>query len=110
MSGYAEAALNRAYASAARERASAARSVKQGEQHPAPSKRDFTGLADRVSALRERTAAAADRLAETEEQVARVNDELAAREPGNPEYKRRADEAREAMRRARETARKYSSS
>jgi hypothetical protein len=105
----AEAALNRAYASDARERASAARSVKRGEQHPAPSARDFTDLADRVSALRERTATAAARLAETEEPVARVHDRLAAREPENPEYKRRADEAREAMRQAREIARKYSS-
>jgi chromosome segregation ATPase len=95
---------------AARERASAARSAERGEQRPAPLKRDFTDLADRVSALRKRTAAAAARLAETEEQIARVNDELAAREPGKPGYKRRADEAREAMRRARETEQKYSSS
>ena len=75
-----------------------------------PPRRDFTDLAVRVSALRDRTAAAAARLAETEEQVARVNDELASRHPGNPEYKRLASEARDAVRRAREIERKYSSS
>jgi fused signal recognition particle receptor len=106
----AEAALDRAYADAARKRASAARPVKQGEQHPAPQQRDLTDLAGRISALRERTAAAAARLAETEEQVVRVHDELAARDPGNPEYKWLADDARGAARRARETERKYSSS
>jgi hypothetical protein len=101
----AEAALNRAYAHAARQRASEARSVKRGEQQ-----RDFTDLADHVSALRERTAAAAARLAETEELVARIHDSLASHNPGNPEHKRLANEAREAMRRAREIERKYSSS
>jgi len=106
----AEAALNRAHAGAARKRATAARSVKRGERHPAPPRRDFTDLAVRVSALRDRTAAAAARLAETEEQVARINDELASRDPGNPQYKRLASEARDAMRRAREIERKYSSS
>ncbi len=106
----AEAALGRAYARAARERASTARSMKRGEHQPPLPQREFTGLADHVSELRERTAAAAARLAVTEEQVARVYDELAARDPGNREYERRANEAREAMRRARETARKYSSS
>jgi len=105
-----EAALDRAYASAAREQANIARAVMRGQQHPAPQQRDLTDLANRVSALRKRTAAAAARLAETEELVAHVHDELAAREPGNPEYKRRANEAREAMRRARETERKYSGS
>ncbi len=106
----AEAAFDRAYASAARERARIVRAVMRGQQHPAPRQRDLTDLFDRVSELRRRTAAAAARLAETEELVAHVHDELAAREPGNPEHKRRADEAREAMRRARETARKYSRS
>jgi hypothetical protein len=106
----AEAALNRAFARTARERASAARSVKRGEQYPDPRQHDFTGLADRVSTLRERTPAAAARLAETEELVARVHDKLASQEPGNPAHERRANEAREAMRRAREIARKYSSS
>jgi hypothetical protein len=75
---------------------------------PRPS--DISKLADRVSALRTKTAAAAAQLAKTEEQVARTQDKLAFREPGNPQHKRRADEAREAMRRARETERKYSSS
>jgi hypothetical protein len=83
--------------------------VKRGDQHPVSRQRDFTDLADRFSALRNRTAAVAARLAETEEHVARAHDELAARDPGNPDYVRRADEAREAMRRARETERKYSS-
>ena len=106
----AEAAVRRAYAGAARVRASAARSVKRGEQHPASQQRDFADLVDRLSTLRGRTAAAAARLAETEEQVARINDELAARDPGNPKYKRLASEAREAMRRARKVERKYSSS
>jgi hypothetical protein len=84
--------------------------VTRGGQHPAPRRRDFTDLADRVSALRKRTEAAAARLASAEEQAARIYDELAARDPGNPEHKRLAGEAREAMRRARETQRKYSSS
>jgi len=106
----AEAALNRAYVGAARERANVARSVKRGEQRPVPQQRDFTDMADRVSALRQRTAAAAAGLAKTEEQAARVLDELAARDPGNPEHKRLANEAREAMRRARETEWKYSNS
>jgi len=106
----AEAALNRAYAGAARERANVARSVKRGEQRPEPQQRDFTDMADRASALRQRTAAAAAGLAKTEEQAARVLDELAARDPGNPEHKRLANEAREAMRRARETEWKYSNS
>lgn len=105
----AEAALNRAIASAG-ERTSAAGSTKQGKQHAASRQHDFTDLANHVSALRKRTAAVAAQLAETEEQAARIHDELAAREPGNPDYKRLADEAREAMRRARETERKYSSS
>ena len=104
------AALNRAYASAARERTRVARLVKWGEQHPAPRQRDFTDLADRASALRKRTAAAAAQLANAEEHAARIYDEIAARDPGNPEHKRLADEAREAVRRARETERKYSSS
>ena len=69
---------------------------------------DFTELVGRVAALRKRTAAAAARLAETEEQVARTQDGLAFREPGNPEHKRRADQAREAVFRAREIERKYS--
>jgi len=80
----AEAALNRAYANAARKRASIARSVKRGEQHPASQQRDFTYLANRVSALRKRTAEAAAQLARTEVHAARILDELAAREPGNP--------------------------
>lgn len=63
-----------------------------------------------VLALRNRTAAAAARLAQTEQQVARIQDELASRDPRNPEHKRRADEAREAMRRARETEQKYKNS
>jgi hypothetical protein len=42
--------------------------------------------------------------------VARTQDELATRDPANPEHKRRAAEAREAMRRARETERKYGNS
>jgi G3E family GTPase len=106
----AEAALNRAVAHAARQRANIARSVMRGGQHPAPWQRDFTDLADHVSALRERTAAAAARLAETEELVARIHDSLASQNPRNPEHKRLANEAREAMRRAREIERKYSSS
>ena len=89
----AEAALSRARAHAARQRASVARSVMRGEQHLAPQQRDFTDLADHVSALRERTAAAAARLAETEELVARIHDRLASHNPGNPEHKRLADEA-----------------
>jgi hypothetical protein len=103
----AEAALGRACARAARRRANVARSVRQGEQRPVPQQHDFTGLVGRVSAMRNRTVAAAAQLARTEEQVARTQDELAARDPGNPEHKRRAGEAREAMRRARETERKY---
>ena len=106
----AEAALSRAYARTARQQANVARSVRQDEQRPVPQQSDLTELADRVSALRKRTAAAAARLALTEEHVARTYDELASRDPGNPEPRRRADEAREAMRRARETDRKYSSS
>jgi len=105
-----EAALDRAYARAARQRANVARSVRQGAQRPAPQPQDVTDLAGRVSAMRKRTAAAAAQLAKTEEQVARIQDQLAARDPGNPEHKRRASEAREAMRRARETERKYSNS
>jgi len=100
-----EASLNRAYAHAARQQASIARSVKRNEQQ-----RDFTDLAHHVAALRERTAAAAARLAETEELVARVHDSLAANNPENPGHKRLANEAREAMRQAREIERKYSSS
>jgi hypothetical protein len=57
--------------------------------------------------MRERIAAAAAQLAQTEERVARIQDQLASRDPGNPEHKRRASEAREAMHRARETERKY---
>jgi hypothetical protein len=106
----AEAALNRAYARAAREQASAARSANRGEQHPAPRQHNFTDLVGRFSALRKRTAAAAAQLAETEEQSAHMFDELAACDPGNPEHQRLADEAREAVRRAREIERKYSSS
>jgi hypothetical protein len=102
--------VRRAEAALSREQASAARSVTRSGQHPAARYRDVTDLADRVSALRKRTAAAAVRLASAEEQAARIYDELAAREPGNPELERLAGEAREAMRRARETERKYSSS
>ena len=83
--------------------------MKRDEQHPATRQRDFTDLADRVSELRERTAAAAARLANAEEHAVRTHDQIAARDPGNPEHKRLANEAREAMRRARETERKYSS-
>ena len=79
----AEAAVNRACASTAREQASAARSVNRGEQRPAIRQPDFADLANRVSALRKRTAAAAAQLARTEEQVVRIHDELAACEPGN---------------------------
>ena len=106
----AEAALNRAYARAARERASDVRSATRGEQHPPPRQHDFTDLVGRFSALRKRTAAAAAQLAETEEQSARMFDDLSARGPGNPEHQRLANEAREAVRRAREIERKYSSS
>jgi len=105
----AEAALSRAYANATRKRATIARSVKRGDQRPARQQRDFTDLADRVSALRQRTAEAAALLAATEEHAAHIFDELAAREPGNPEHKRLASEAREAVRRAREIEQKYSS-
>ena len=108
--GRAEAALDRAYARAARERANVARAAQPGDRYPAARPLDFTGLADRVSALRERTAAAAAQLAKSEDTVARVHDELAAREPANPEYKRLARQAREAARWARETEQKYSSS
>jgi hypothetical protein len=104
----AEAALDRAYAHANRQRANAARSVRQSEQRPVPQQHDFTDLVGRVSAMRKRTAAAAAQLARTEEQVSRIQDDLASRDPGNPEHKRRATEAREAMRRARETEQKYS--
>lgn len=104
----AEAMLSPAYASAAREQANVARAVKRGEQHPAPSQPDFTDLAGRVSELRKRTAKAAADLVKTEEQVARIHDELAARERGSPRHKRLADEAREAIRRARDIERKYS--
>jgi hypothetical protein len=106
----AEAALDRAYAHAARQQANVDRSVRRGEQRPVPQRRDFTELAGRVSELRKRTAAAAGLLAMTEEHVARTYDELASRDPGNPRHKRRADEARKAMRRARELERRYSSS
>ena len=104
----AEAALDRARTRAARQRTNLARSMRHGEQRPAPQQHDFTDLVGRVLAMRRRTAAAAAQLAQTEEQVARTQDDLAARDPGNPEHKRRADEARVAMRRARETERKYS--
>jgi hypothetical protein len=60
--------------------------------------------------MRKRTAATQPSLAKTEEQVARTQDELAARDPGSPEHKRRGAAAREAMRRARETERKYGTS
>lgn len=103
----AEAVLDRAHARANRQRANAARSVRQSEQRPVPQQHDLTDLVGRVSAMRKRTAAAAAQLAKTEEQVARSQDELTFRDPGNPEHKRRASEAREAMRRARETERKY---
>ena len=106
----AEAALGREYARAARQQANVARSVWQGEQRPVPQQRDVTDRIARVSAMRKRTAAAAARLAETEQQAARILDELAARDPGNLQQKRLADEAREAARRARESERKYSSS
>lgn len=104
------AALNRACASTAREQASVARSVNRGEQRPAIRQPDFADLANRVSALRKRTAAAAAQLARTEEQVVRIHAELAAREPGNPHHQRLANEAREAIRRAREIERKYGGS
>jgi hypothetical protein len=81
-----------------------------GKPRPVPQRHDFTELVGRVSALRKRTAAAAARLAETEQQVARTQDGLAFRDPGNPEHKRRADQAREALGRAREIERKYSGS
>ena len=103
----AEAVLNRAYARDARERANLARAVQRGEQPPGRQLVDATGLADRVSELRERTAAAAAQLANSEELVARVHDELAARDPGNPDYQRLARQAREAARWARETQRRF---
>ena len=68
------------------------------------------GLANRVSALREGTAAAAFLLADSEEEVARVHDWLASRDPGNPDCQRLDREAREAARSARETEWKYSKS
>jgi chromosome segregation ATPase len=103
----AEAMLKRAYARDARERANLARSIQLCEQHPVHRPVDVTVLAGRVSALRERTAAAAAQLAKSEELVARVHDELAARDPGNPDYKRLARQAREAARWARETERRF---
>jgi len=103
----AEAALKRAYAGADRDQASAARLVNPAELNPPLQQRNFANLADRVSALRHQTAAAAAHLAETEEQAARIYDGLAASKPGHPEYKRMAEEAREAMRRARDAEQKY---
>jgi ElaB/YqjD/DUF883 family membrane-anchored ribosome-binding protein len=105
----AEATLDRADARDARERANIARSVQQGEQHPAGQPVGATTSADRLSALRARTAAAAAKLAESEDLVARVHDEHAARDPGNPGYQHLAGRAREAARWAREIERKYSS-
>lgn len=106
----AEAALNRAYAHVARARARDSRAIWLGEQRPTGSHVEFGELIARVAALRERTAAAAAQLADSEEVVARVHDGLAAREPGNPEYKRLAREAREAARSAREAEQRYSNS
>jgi hypothetical protein len=104
----AEAALDRAHARASRERASADRARKVGELHPDRPRYDFSELADRVSELRHKTAAAAVHLAESEEAVARVHEELAAREPGNAEHQRVARDAGEAARRAREIERRFS--
>lgn len=106
----AEATLARAQARAARLRANVTRSVRAGEPPPGPPQRDVTDLARGVAAMRRKTAAAAAHLVETEQLVARIHEELAARDPGNPEHKRQANAAREAMRRARETERKYSDS
>ncbi len=103
------AGLRQAHVSAAPEQASVAGRAEPGNRHPFPRQREFAGLADRVSALRRRTAVAAARLASAEEEAARIFDEPAAREPGHPEHKRLASEARETMRRAREAERKYGS-
>jgi HEPN domain-containing protein len=102
--------LDRAYARDARQWESVARAVQRGDQRPGPRQHNLTELTDRVTAVRNRTAAAAAQLVNEEEQIARINDELASHDPGNPEYKRLADEAREAARRAREIARRYVSS
>jgi hypothetical protein len=106
----AEAAVTGAYVRAARERAGDARSAQRGEQYPDPRQHDFADLADYLSALRKKTAAAAARFAEVEEHAARVHDERASSDPGNPEHKRQASEARQVMRRDRETEGKYTSS
>lgn len=104
----AQARLDRALVTANRRRAAAARSRSEGT--PLGTREtDFPGLADRVSVLRRRTAEAAARLAETEERAARIFDEMAARDPGNRQLDRLANEARSAMRRAREIERRYSS-
>jgi len=105
-----EATINRASARAARGRANVARSARRTAGRRVYRQQDLAELADRFSALRERTAAAAAKLADNEEEVARFHDELASHEPANPEYMRLANEAREAARRAREYERKYGSS
>ena len=105
----AQARLDRALVSASRTRAAAARPRSAGKGAAVTGQPDFPGLADRVSTLRRRTAEAAARLAETEERAARIFDEMAARDPGNRELDRLANDARSAMRRAREIERRYSS-
>jgi hypothetical protein len=101
--------VRRAEAVLLRAEAQAAGSLELGDRRPAPPAAGVTGMAGRSSALRERTAAAAAQLARCEEITARVHDDLASRDPGNPQYRRLADEARRAARWAREMEQRYSS-
>jgi hypothetical protein len=63
---------------------------------------------DRAKVLREQALAAMEALAVNEDQIARVHEELAAsRLERRDEYRRSAEQARAAARRAREVVRKF---
>jgi hypothetical protein len=63
---------------------------------------------EQAKVLRERAMAAMEALAANEDQIARIHEELAASRPERrDEYRRTAEQARTAARRAREIVRKF---
>ena len=103
-----EAALRRAAARAQRNQAEIDRAVAQGERDLARQPPDPGEQIEQAKALRKRLAETAAALAATEERVAQVHDELAARRPEHAsDYRRIADEARQAASRAQEVGRQF---
>jgi hypothetical protein len=103
-----EAAVRRAQAYRERRQAELGRAVAEVEREHAAVRPDPSEAVERARVLGEQAMAAMEALADNEDQIAHIHEGLAARRPERrDEYRRTAEQARTAARRAREIVRRF---